>query len=67
MSAFAELVGKRCGCSFTLAGHSWPFPGYPAWVAVIAVDMPLVKLASDFDSDRAVWVNASIIEKIWES
>lgn len=65
MNAFAELVGKRCGCYFTLDPMRWPFPGAPARVSVLAVDMPMVKLADDLDGLRALWVNATIIERIW--
>ena len=65
MTAFAEMVGKRCGCYFTLDPTRWPFPGFPAWLVVLAVDMPMVKMAPDFNGERAVWINASTIEKIW--
>jgi hypothetical protein len=58
-----ELIGKVCWCDFDLPSHDWPMPGFPAYVVVQGVDMPMVKLCSRWGG-QAVWVNASIIKKI---
>jgi hypothetical protein len=52
-----ELVGMRCELVFNLPALEWPIPGYPAWVDVEAVDMPMVKL-------NGLWVNVSTFKTI---
>ena len=58
-----ELIGRVCTCDFNLPDLEWPIPGYPAWVRVLDVDMPMVKLSS-FHGGDVMWVNASIIKII---
>lgn len=58
VAGLRELVGHRCRCVFTLPISEWPFEGYPAWVHVDAVDLPLIKLRS-YGTPR--WVNAECI------
>jgi hypothetical protein len=48
---------------FNLPSHEWPIPGYPAWVKVLDVDMPMVELTSDF-YNNPMWVNSAIIKTI---
>lgn len=64
MSGLRELVGHRCRCVFNLPDSEWPFPGYPAWVRVLDVDLPLVKLGSAHYDGRHVWVLAMLIKTI---
>lgn len=60
-----ELIGRSCRCVFNLPDSEWPFPGYPAWVRVLDVDLPLVKLASShYDGGRHVWMLAALIKTI---
>ena len=59
-----ELIGKRCTCTFDMDASEWPIPGFPAWVVVVAVDMPMVKLKSMHSTDEGLWVNASAIKFI---
>lgn len=61
-----ELVGRRCTCDFALAHTDWPIPGYPAFVIVEAVDMPMVKMRS-IHAGKPIWVNVSAIRTIKES
>jgi hypothetical protein len=58
-----ELIGQRCACVFDLPHTEWPISGYPAWVVVVAVDMPMVCLKSDF-GHTPIWVNAATIKTI---
>ena len=60
-----KLIGKECGCEFDMPPHSWPVPGYPAWVTVLAVAMPMVEMSGKF-SNRPFWINASKIARIWD-
>lgn len=53
-----ELIGHRCCCVFNLPSSDWPFKGYPAWVYVDDVDLPLLKLRS-YGAPR--WVSAACI------
>lgn len=65
MRGLHELVGHRCRCEFNLPYGEWPFEGYPAWVLVLDVDLPLVKLTSaHYDGGRHVWVLATLIKTI---
>lgn len=59
-----ELVGKVCRCIFALPFHEWPVAGYPAWVMVLAVDMPMVKLSARDNEVGAVWVHVDTIQQI---
>lgn len=61
-----ELIGKRCACVFALPPHEWPIPGYPAWVRVLDVDMPMVKLSGSAGG-AATWVSATLIASIREA
>lgn len=56
-----ELIGHRCRCVFNLPSSDWPFEGYPAWVYVDDVDLPLIKLRSYGDPR---WVSAATIQTI---
>lgn len=58
-----ELIGKICVAEFTPEPYHWPFAGWPAWVRVLAVDMPMVKMESKFGGG-AKWINAAIIKTI---
>jgi len=58
-----ELIGKECAVVFNLEPQDWPFPGYPAWLVVEDVDLPLVKMCYRCGSG-AQWVNASLIKTI---
>lgn len=61
-----ELVGKRCTCDFALDPRDWPIPGYPAFVIVDSVDMPMVKMRS-VHAGAPIWVNVSAIRTIMSS
>lgn len=61
----SELIGRRMRCEFTLPEASWPIRGWPAWVIIEAVDMPMVKMRSAH-AGESMWVNASIIQRLWE-
>lgn len=56
-----ELIGHRCRCVFSLPINEWPFEGYPAFVYVDEVDLPLIKLRT-YGAPR--WVNAELIKTI---
>lgn len=58
-----ELVGRECRVNFTDDPVHWPFPGFPAWVQVLAVDMPMVKMANRY-GDGALWINVARIADI---
>lgn len=58
-----ELIGHECRCVFNLPPNEWPIEGYPAFVIVDAVDMPMVKMRSKF-SGVPMWVNAATIKTI---
>lgn len=58
-----ELIGWECCCVFNLPSIEWPIAGYPAWVVVDDVDMPMVKMRSRHGGE-AMWLNASIIKTI---
>jgi hypothetical protein len=58
-----ELIGKECQCVFNLPASDWPISGYPAWVIVDAVEMPMIKMRSTY-AGKPIWVNASIIKSI---
>ena len=58
-----ELIGKECRAVFNLPHNEWPIEGYPAWVIVDAVDMPMVKMRSRF-SGSPLWVNAATLKTI---
>lgn len=59
-----NLIGKKCRCVFSLLPRDWPFEGYPAWVIVDEVDMPMVLMRSAHGGTVGRWVNAGIIETI---
>lgn len=59
----AELIGKECRCVFDLPAVDWPIPGYPAWVIVDAVDMPMLKIRSKF-AGQPFWINVSAIRSL---
>lgn len=61
-----NLIGKKCRCVFDLPHTEWPISGYPAWVEVLDVDMPMVCMKDAF-AGKPMWVNASIIKTIYES
>ena len=48
---------------FDAGPSDWPFPGYPAWVVIEAVDMPLVKMGWR-GGGGSQWVNANLIKTI---
>lgn len=58
-----SLIGHECRCVFNLPFNDWPFQGYPAWVVVVAVDMPMVCM-SYRHGGKGVWVNAATIQTI---
>ena len=58
-----SLIGKKCWIYFNLPSDEWPVAGSPAFATVEAVEMPLIKLATEFGND-VVWVNANIIKTI---
>jgi hypothetical protein len=58
-----ELIGRLCECVFLLPGNEWPIQGYPAWVIVEDVDMPMVKMCSKFGG-KSIWVNVDVIKTI---
>jgi hypothetical protein len=58
-----DLIGRECACDFALPSTDWPIPGYPAWVIVVDVDMPMVLLKSRHGGD-AIWISASIIKTL---
>lgn len=60
---FRSLIGKRCQCVFDLEANDWPIPGFPAWVQVVDVDMPMVCMKVAY-TGKSMWVNASIIKTI---
>ena len=60
-----RLVGKTCQVVFSLPSSEWPFSGYPAWVVIIDVDMPMV-LMSCYHAGNDKWVNAADIKMIRE-
>lgn len=60
----ADLVGHECRCEFDLPSSEWPIPGYPAWVRVLAVDMPMIRLASRSHGDDGFWFNVGKILRI---
>ncbi len=59
-----DLIGMECNCVFALPANEWPIEGYPAWVQVLAVDMPMVKLCGVYQEHHAQWVNCSTIKTI---
>lgn len=58
-----ELIGWECCCVFNLPHTDWPIAGYPAWVVVDAVDMPMVKMRSRFGGNP-MWLHTSLIKTI---
>jgi hypothetical protein len=56
-----KLVGKKCACDFDMPSHTWPVPGYPAWVVVLAVSMPMIEMQCAWGSRPPFWINASKI------
>ena len=58
-----ELVGHRCRVVFDLPANQWPFPGYPAWCYVLAVDGPMIKLGYSM-SGGGKWVTQRCIMTI---
>ena len=61
-----ELIGKTCICIFSLPPEKWPIAGYPAFVVVESVDMPMLKMRS-FHTGESIWINAMFIESIKET
>jgi len=59
-----NLIGKKCSCEFDMPSAEWPVPGFPAWVEVLAVSMPMVEMRSQF-SGSPFWINVSKIARIW--
>ena len=62
----SELAGSTCRVVFDIPDGSWPFQGYPAFVFVVAVDMPMVKMKSSVSTDDcdSVWINVKFIKEI---
>lgn len=58
------MIGAQCRCVFSLPHNEWPFPGYPAWVRVLDVDMPMVKMCSGHYDNQPKWVNCATITEI---
>lgn len=58
-----ELVGLECTVIFNMPDSKWPFPGYPAFVVVEEVDMPMVKLRGRHGAPTK-WINVAIIQSI---
>lgn len=50
------LVGKDCVCEFDLEFHEWPIPGYPAFVHVVDVVLPMVKMRPMYGGQE-IWIN----------
>lgn len=63
VSSMEKLIGKKCRCEFDLPHTQWPIEGFPAWVVVISVSMPLVEMKSAFGG-LPMWINASKIARI---
>ena len=61
-----KLIGKSCGCEFDMPAMEWPVPGYPAWIVVLSVDMPMIEMRSQFWG-APFWVNASKIKRVWDT
>ena len=51
----AEFMGDMC---------HWPIAGWPAWIIIDAVDMPLLLIRSAHGGEQ-MWVNAAIIKRVW--
>lgn len=60
-----NLIGKECGCDFDMAPQDAPVPGWPSWVTVLSVEMPMVEMCGTFGG-RPFWINASKIARIWD-
>lgn len=58
-----ELIGYECCCVFNLPATEWPISGYPAWVVVDAVDMPMIKMRSQFGG-KPMWLHVGLIKTI---
>jgi hypothetical protein len=57
------LVGQVCSVVFNLPSGEWPISGYPAWVVIDTVEMPLIEMHS-IHAGKPIWVNASDIKTI---
>jgi hypothetical protein len=58
-----ELIGHRCRCEFSVRDVEWPIAGFPAWVIVDDVDMPMIKMRSAF-SGSPMWLHVDLIKRI---
>lgn len=65
-SALSELIGQRCRVIFDLPYNQWPFEGTPAWLYVIAVDGPMIKLSMGEEGIQSKWVSQACILSIQE-
>jgi hypothetical protein len=62
-----DLIGKECACTFIEPYESWPFSGWPAWVVVTDVALPMVRMHSIFGGEvhgNPQWVSTHIIKTI---
>jgi hypothetical protein len=62
-TGICELIGEECKCIFSLPANEWPIEGYPAWVVVQGVDMPMINMRSKFGG-QPIWINVNIIKTI---
>ncbi len=58
-----ELIGCQCRAEFNLPPSEWPVSGWPAWILVEDVDMPLIKIKSRWEK-TSLWVNATLFKTI---
>jgi len=64
--AWADWIGvEHVAAEFIGDPREWPVAGWPAWIAIEAVDMPLVLIRSTHGGDP-MWVNAAIIRRVWK-
>lgn len=58
-----ELIGFVSACEFRMDATKWPVAGFPAWVVVEDIDMPMVKMRNKFGGS-SFWINAADIVSI---
>lgn len=63
MGNLNDLIGRRCAVVFDLPDTEWPVPGYPAFVIIESVEMPLIEMRS-IHAGKQIWINARFIKQI---
>lgn len=59
-----ELMNAaRCRLEFNLPSSEWPISGFPAWVKILDVDMPMIKMKS-VHGGMGIWINSAVIKTI---